>query len=90
MEWVDVGLVGVIVTVLIAIIGALCKWSHWLGGHSKEHEGIDKRFGSNDTMLAEIRADVKVLLGRQAAVLESGSPLRLNDLGEQQGEPAAQ
>ena len=65
------------VTLLVAFIGYLIKASVWKGQ-------VDRFMQSTDTLMAEIRADIKKIFERLPAPkpIEGVSPVRLTHFGE--------
>lgn len=81
MEGVTLGsMVAGAVVLLVAVVTGLMKFATWKGGvdeHRKEINGTLRDF------MAEIRDDIKTILGRlPSPSIVGGSPLRLTELGE--------
>ena len=72
--------------VVIAVLGGLAKLIHWMGKVEEHRKGADEHRKTVSDFMAEIRGDIKQILGRLSPSMEGASPLRLTPFGEKMSE----
>lgn len=67
----------------LTLFGVVLAGIRWWFNHSHKHTRLDDFVAQMKEDIKEIKADIKALLGREPAIVDTGSPLRLNELGKQ-------
>ena len=67
----------------LTLFGVVIAGVRWWFNHSHKHMRIDELFAEIKADIRELKADIKTLLGRDPAIVDTGSPLHLNELGKE-------